>query len=137
MPSTPEAGNKSDQLTSPLLEQVIQKFEQAWQSGVPPAMDEVLPTESARRIEILIELIPIDQECRFKANAERKLEEYLQDYPELEDDREIVLALIASEYRLRQRLSEPRGVDEYVSRFPQYAAELRKKLLQSALLPSS
>jgi WD40 repeat protein/tRNA A-37 threonylcarbamoyl transferase component Bud32 len=109
------------------LEQWVARFEQAWEEGVRPALDDYLPADEPPRRAVLAELVHADLEYRLKAGEPARVEEYLARYPELEPQRGLVLRLIATEYELRRRQSPPAPA-EYGARFPQYAGELAARL---------
>src|SRR5262249_32525953 len=60
------------------------------------------------------------------------VEEYLQAYPELQQDGVWLFELIASEYDLRRRRQTAPCLKEYQQRFPQYDAELRAYIQRTA-----
>jgi serine/threonine protein kinase/Tfp pilus assembly protein PilF len=66
------------------------------------------------------------------------VESYLEHFPELQDDDEAAVDLIYGEVLLREERGETVSADEYLGRFPQYAAALRRQLdLHAALHASS
>src|SRR5262249_29369504 len=85
------------------LEQVIDRFEQAWQQGQGPILEPYLPPAEPDRRAALIELVHTDLEWRLKTGARVRVEGYLARYPELARERSVVLELIAAEYELRCR----------------------------------
>jgi hypothetical protein len=104
-------------------EQAIQRFEEAWQRGERPALDNYLPAGPAQKAA-LIEFVHTDLEFRLKAGEAVRVEAYWQRYPELAQDRAVALELILAEYELRRRSEPHLGRAEYLARFPQFAAEL-------------
>jgi tetratricopeptide (TPR) repeat protein len=56
------------------------------------------------------------------------VEMYLQLFPNLRTDRELVLDLICHEMLLRERRGESPGAEEYLRRFPDFADDLRMQL---------
>src|SRR5207253_224416 len=70
--------------TEALLDQAVGRLEEAWQCAPPPDLAPFLPAvaEPARR-RLLIELIKVDQEYRWRRGDRRLLEAYLRDWPEL------------------------------------------------------
>lgn len=106
-------------------ENLLGRFEDAWQSGQRPEIQDYLPDDAAARWAILIELVHIDLECRIKTGEAARVEEYLQRFAELAGDREAVFKLLTAEYQLRQRHEKGLRLDEYVTRFPEFAEELR------------
>jgi WD40 repeat protein/serine/threonine protein kinase/tetratricopeptide (TPR) repeat protein len=65
------------------IDPFIQRFEKAWQSGTPPAIDDFLPKEGPDRLAVLKELIMVDRERRRQAGTPARAHDYLQRYPEL------------------------------------------------------
>src|SRR5262249_10897697 len=105
------------------LEQVVERFEQAWQRGERPAVEEYLPAGGGS-LELILELVHADLECRLKAGEAARVEAYLGRYEQLADDRAGVLRLIEAEYRLRRRREPGLGPDEYLRRFPHFDQDL-------------
>ena len=107
------------------LEELARRFEQAWQQGPRPVLEEFLPPDGEERLAGLVELVHIDLEYRLKAGEPARVEDYLSPrFPELAEEPQLVLGLVTAEYELRRR-TEPNLVPEdYVCRFPQYHNEL-------------
>ena len=82
-------------------ERIVEAFETAWQAGERPEIDDFLP-EGADRRPVLIELIQSDIESRLAADLPRPVEDYLERYPDLAGDRNLVLKLIDTEIRHRR-----------------------------------
>src|SRR5690242_9134487 len=111
------------------LEAVIERFEEAWQHGQRPAIDDFLKGEDVEPQKLLLELIHVDLECRLKAGEDIRVERYFERYPAIASDREVALELIAAEYKFRQRREPIVRLGDYERRFPQYRDELRARLL--------
>src|SRR5262249_19861422 len=105
------------------FEDVIRRFEDAWQGRVRPEIIAYLPTGSGRT-RLLTELVHVDLEYRLRAGESARVEEYLARYPELTDDRVVMLELIAAEYQFRRRRELDLALTELMQRLPQYCAEL-------------
>jgi serine/threonine protein kinase len=114
------------------LEEVIAAFEQAWQQGERPSIDAHLDSAGAGRLILLRELVHADLECRLKAGEAARVEDYLQRYPELIHQPELVFDMVAAEFRFRHRLEAQLRAEDYCQRFPAYGLELTKRL-QDAL----
>jgi hypothetical protein len=71
---------------------------------------------------LLIELVHIDLEFRFKNGDPKRVEDYLRDYPELTSDRAAIFGLISAEYSCAAATAKM--ADEYCLRFPDYRNEL-------------
>ena len=102
-----------------LLEPLIRRFEDAWRHGPRPIIADYLPIEEMARRPVLIELAHADLECRLKAGDAARVEDYLQQFPELADDLKVLLDLIVAEYRLRRRQEPELRSSAYANRFPQ------------------
>jgi formylglycine-generating enzyme required for sulfatase activity len=114
------------------LEQVLERFEDAWKRGERPALDEYLcGATPAERRALLIELAQEELEFRLKAGEAARVEEYLRRYPELTGDRRVVLDLIAAEHAQRRRREPRLTTDDYLRRFPSCQEELRTLLKAS------
>jgi serine/threonine protein kinase/Tfp pilus assembly protein PilF len=109
-------------------ERVIAQFEDAWQHGQRPSIDEYLPAGEPMTRTLLIELVHSDLECRLKVGETVRVENYLERYPALAEEPGVINELIVSEYRLRRPREANVTVQEYLSRFPQYQAELLARL---------
>ncbi len=107
------------------LESLVQRFEDAWQQGPPPALDDFLPPGN---VTALVELVHVDLERRLKAGEDRRVEYYRDRYPRLSDDPAILVDLIAAEYELRLRREPHLRPGEYVRRFPHLQESLKQRL---------
>ena len=77
------------------FEDAIRRFEDAWHGPARPEIGAYLAT-GAGRIPLLTELVHVDLEYRLRAGEAARVEEYLARYPELADDRAVLLGLIAA-----------------------------------------
>jgi tetratricopeptide (TPR) repeat protein/tRNA A-37 threonylcarbamoyl transferase component Bud32 len=110
------------------LERVIEHFEQCWQHGQPPDLDDFLPEQLEARRALLVELVHTDLEYRLRAGNAARVETYLKHYPKLGESEETLVDLIAAEYELRNDLEGGVSRDEYRARFPQLAEKLAGRL---------
>jgi hypothetical protein len=109
---------------STLVEETREYFEKAWQEDCRPDLEQYLPINAALRRAVLVELVRIDLEHRLKAGEAAHVEEYLEKYPDLAGDREVVLSLIEAEYRQRRWQGQELPSAEYARRFPGFFDEL-------------
>jgi serine/threonine protein kinase/WD40 repeat protein len=116
---------------SAVLEAAVSQFEQAWQAGRQPCIDDFLPPDTADRALIFVELVCTDMELRLKAGLPVRIEVYFEKHPELTRDRAVALDLIATEYALRKRYEANLTEKEYIQRFPHLRDQL-STLLKSA-----
>ena len=110
------------------LEEIVARFEEAWQQGKRPVLDEYLKSGEPASLKLVLELVHTDLECRLKAGEDVRVETYFERYPQLADNSEEVLGLIAAEYNFRQRCEPGLTPEEYERRFPQYREELVERL---------
>lgn len=103
------------------IDERVAPFEQAWQQGARPRLEEFLPRETTHRLALLVELVHVELEFRFRAGESPRVEEYLDRFADLQTSDEIVADLVRAEFEWRQRGGEQPAVDEYVARFPALA----------------
>lgn len=129
------------------LDDLCARFEAAWKAHEQPQIEDYLavespPDESPPARDLLIELVKIDIECRWRAANARSghpiesqieetlalgstdtscglplLEEYVQRFDELGPFVELPDELIAAEYRVRHCWGDRPGHNEYLARF--------------------
>ncbi len=109
----------------------IDAFSSAWEGeNLPPQLASFLPLDgaSARRL-LLIELVKVDLEQRWlRHGLPKRLEEYLEEFPELAADGGLPCDLIYEEFHIRSQTDEAPTVEEYFSRFPTLAEPLQRLL---------
>jgi Inner membrane component of T3SS, cytoplasmic domain len=88
-------------LAQDTLDQAIDRFEEAWEKGGRPVIEDFLPAEVAGRRDALVHLVHIELERRLKAGEAARAEEYLSRFPELAERPEVRCQLIAAEFRWR------------------------------------
>jgi tRNA A-37 threonylcarbamoyl transferase component Bud32 len=110
------------------LQQLVDRFEEAWQSGQRPQINDFLPPEGLGRRAVLAELIHVDLERRLKTHEAVRVEQYLERYPELAADQAVVLNLLQSEFALRRRSELELSLDDYLQRFPSLGEALLARL---------
>jgi serine/threonine protein kinase len=115
------------------LVQILDRFEDAWERGLAPRLEDYLPTTGVNRT-VLVGLVHIDLERRLKAAESVRVESYLQRFPVLKAEMSTLLELIEAEFTFRHRVEPTLDPEEYVSRFPQLEHELRQRL--SSELPT-
>src|SRR5262245_19064958 len=118
------------------LDAILDRFEQAWQEHPPADLSVyLLPPVHANRRELLVDLIHIDLEYRWKAGAGPRVEDYLTRYQEIAADVEVVARLAAWEFQLRQRTGREEPVDRFVERFPDQAEQLTASITRISHVP--
>jgi tRNA A-37 threonylcarbamoyl transferase component Bud32 len=106
------------------LEAAVDRFEDLWQGGGRPLIDDHLPADGEGRMAVLVELVHVDLEYRLKAGEPVRVESYLERYPELGRDRGVLVDLLAAEWKLRRRADPSVSIEEYARRFPECRDEL-------------
>ncbi|HET6878881.1 MAG TPA: serine/threonine-protein kinase, partial [Pirellulales bacterium] len=112
------------------MEDVISAFESAWQRDERPSVDAFLIGPADDRLRLLCELVHIDLEYRLKAGDAARVEEYLLKYPELAEQREQLVELLAAEVAHRPPNESALATEEIAPRFQDLAADVRRLLDQ-------
>jgi serine/threonine protein kinase len=105
----------------------VEAFIDAWEhTAEPPSPRDFLPDgPPAVRCLTLVELLKVDLEYRWiHRKTPRTIEEYFQDFTELAHG--FPADLIYEECHIRRRAGDPVAPEDYLIRFPQRAAELRR-----------
>lgn len=120
----------------------LARFEQLWEQGTPPRIEDWLPADLPGRPGLLTELVKIDLEYRWRlagpaggASAtprasedsfpgRPRLEDYRERFPELGSAEGLALDLVGEEYRVRQWWGDRPAHAEYRRRFPGRGTEL-------------
>jgi serine/threonine protein kinase len=85
-----------------------------------------MPSPTPERWSQLLLQCRADQAQRWQRGERVRVEDYLEQYPELPADTEGLLALIIAEVRLRCEAGEQPLLDEYLGRFSPHADALRR-----------
>jgi serine/threonine protein kinase len=118
---------------------LVFQFEQAWQKGSAPRIEDHWPAGRSRddpvAREHLEELVQIDLEYRWRQAGAAQgapwiLEEYVARYPELGALDALALDLIGQEYEARQCWGDRPSHAQYAARFPRHGTPLGEHLLQ-------
>lgn len=113
-------GNVLDQ-----LEKKLERFEQAWQLGKEPSVEDYVAGEEAHYLDLLVELVHLDLAYRFKNKEDAAVEQYLDRFPQLAEDDDAVIELAVAEFRLRgEHGLKPQRVD-FVKRFSDHKDQLQ------------
>lgn len=124
------------------IDAIIDRFEDQWQSGMPPKikahLDQLNDSDGHVRKALLIDLVTIDLEERWRRSAREDTsknefqhsfsaeensagplaDSYALDYPDLQDGNGLLADLVVAEYRARHRHGDQPAVEEYRQRFP-------------------
>jgi len=101
----------------------------AWQSAMePPRLADFLPADppAIRRLT-LIEAVKIDMEYRWQGRRwPKRIEQYQAEFPELAGAAGIPCDVIYEEYHIRRQQGDDVSAEEFFTRFPARADELRR-----------
>ena len=107
------------------LDAAVARLEDSWRQAVPADLAKLVPPAAdPLNNPALVELIKIDQECRWQSGQPKPLEAYLEEWPELYDWAEQLVELLSSECLTRAALGSPPTRAEIDSRFPTIAARI-------------
>jgi tetratricopeptide (TPR) repeat protein/tRNA A-37 threonylcarbamoyl transferase component Bud32 len=85
------------------LEEIVARFEDAWQHGERRRIEDHLPTQADLRRAALVELAHVELEFRLEAGEPARAEDYFKRFPELANDGAAAASLLGAEYVLRRR----------------------------------
>jgi serine/threonine-protein kinase len=121
-------------------EELLDRFEESWQQGNPPQIEQFLPLlGNPSRRPLLEELICIDLDYRWRdlmqqpgdGSCQRPaLQDYLDRFPELGGPEELAISLIGSEYRIRKHWGDRPSHEEYRACFPGHGTRLVRQLAE-------
>jgi WD40 repeat protein/serine/threonine protein kinase len=115
------------------VERLLADFERDWSDGQFAGLVEQLPPVGhPLRASALLSLVRLEIDQQWQHGPQRKLEAYLERWPELGTPDSVPVSLIVQEYRARARTGSAPSVDEYTRRFPRQGAELRQILASGA-----
>jgi predicted Ser/Thr protein kinase len=101
------------------VERALACLQSQWRSGGEVGLQPLVPApDEACRLQVLIALIQVDLEHRWDSPSQRRLEAYLQDWPELARDVPTLSKLVAAECRVRRARGDRPTPDELAARFP-------------------
>jgi hypothetical protein len=102
-----------------VLNRAVFRFEDAWNRHGFPDIAAFVPNSNAMLLEhVLVELIKVDQEKRWRRGVHRPLEAYLSDWPELYVREAALVELISAECLTRSIYEKAPSFCELRSRFP-------------------
>ena len=125
-PSSPESAYS--------LSDVVLAFEEATREGDPRIGDYLRGVGPARR-RLLVELVHSGLELGIRSSRERRLTDYVSEYPELADDLEEMAGLVETEVRSRTRAGEQPDVTEYETAYPALGLRVREAFRRAAASP--
>jgi eukaryotic-like serine/threonine-protein kinase len=110
-----------------ILADAVGRFVDAWASGEVPDIAGYLPAEGGMRRMLLVELIKVDLEYRWGHGLEKRVHEYVADFPELAAGK-VPVELLYEEYYARQHAGANVDPDEYINQYPDHGETLKRWL---------
>jgi serine/threonine protein kinase/Tfp pilus assembly protein PilF len=100
------------------LDHFVKAYEMARRASAHADLAAFLPAPTHPHYRaVLCELVRVDLEYAWKGGQPRRLEEYLQRFPELQRETGALREIAFEEYRLRQQAGDQPSPDEYFQRF--------------------
>src|SRR5262245_10291156 len=113
------------------------EFDRLWQGGPAPDLPAFLARAGILSPAELAAVVCVDQRARWDRGERILAEQYLADYPLLQDDPESCADIIYAELLLREQQGQQPTADEFAGRFPAQAEVLRQQIgLHRALCKS-
>ncbi|MBI4602296.1 MAG: protein kinase [Planctomycetes bacterium] len=101
-----------------LVADSVRGLEEAWRQTARPDIGRFVPAPGEPlRSSVLLELVKVDQELRWRSGERRRLESYLEEWPELKGSDEAVRDLLEAECLTRAAFDSPPAREELESRF--------------------
>jgi tRNA A-37 threonylcarbamoyl transferase component Bud32 len=126
----------ADVSSSAWLEEIVARFEVAWQHDGRPHIEDYLPTQPELRRAALVELAHAELEFRVKAGEPARAEDYIKRFPEMAQDSTAAASLLGAEYALRRRARSSLKPGEGLPPFRSDANLLAARLLTLAAPPA-
>ena len=127
---TPAAISASSQCAALVSERIGAYERQMSGDSFPDLRAFVESLDDAQKSLVLVELVKVDLERRWRSGRPRMLEDYFREYPELGDPAMPSPDLIQEEYKVRCRWGDAPPRESYYSRFHVERSELEKLLAE-------
>jgi hypothetical protein len=98
-----------------------------WRGGERPDVWDFLARTGPLPLDEVVAVLAVDQQQRWQQGERPLAEGYLEKRPDLRAEAESALELIYGEFLLRERLGESPQPEEYLCRFPAFAARLKEQ----------
>ncbi len=113
--------------TSSPADDPAQQLEILWQQGQHPDVRDFLSRAGNLSPGQVIAALCVDQWHRWQQGDRVPAEEYLQMHPAVLTAADKAFDLVYGEFLLREEMGEEPKLDDFLNRFPQYAAEFQKQ----------
>ncbi len=114
------------------ISNAIWQLETSWHADSPIEISDLVPSAAdPLRQRVLVELIKVDQEHRWKAGERKLLESYLDEWPGVSDKPELVAALLEGECETRAFADTVPTAEEITSRFPEVGRWIELEVIEA------
>ncbi|MDA1050684.1 MAG: serine/threonine-protein kinase [Planctomycetota bacterium] len=120
-PSQPVSADRQ-----PEIHEVCHRFEQAWQAGESPQIEDFLSNDSPSD-ELLAKLIELDLQHRLANDSEASIKRYFDRFPGLVANPAMAVNLIRVEFEIRHRQNPEISADDYLEDFPSLRLQLTEE----------
>jgi WD40 repeat protein/serine/threonine protein kinase len=128
---------RGSNLPRPSPKKAAQRLWHLWRQGQHPDVYHFLSQAAEISPAEVAAVLLVDQRERWQQGERIPAETYLHHHALLQDDFEFGLELIYGEYLLREQLGEAPHLNEYLQRFPAYAARLAQQVELHQLLKAA
>jgi hypothetical protein len=124
-------------MTDETVMEILERVDRGWQNRSPVPVSELIASlQNSEDMDSVSEVLAADSEWRWriagfsaeasaepvlKSNSDRKphtVEHYLEEIPDLREEKDCALKLIESEFLARSRWGNPPTISEFADRFP-------------------
>jgi serine/threonine-protein kinase len=116
---------------------LAQQLEILWQQGQAPDIREFLSRAGDLTPDQVINALCVDQWHRWRHGDRIPAEAYLQMHPVIQTNPDKAFDLVYGEFLVREELGDEPVLDDFLKRFPQYAAEFQKQAKVHVAVESS
>jgi len=102
----------------------VRRYLRLWRQGIRPDLDRFLSEQGVLAPQELAAVLGVDQRKRWRSGMSVPAEWYFERFSVLSEDPDLGLDLIHCEFMLREALGEAPDLEEYVARFPRFAASI-------------
>ena len=107
------------------IDGLLSRLEVAWKERGDADLKELVPEVGhPQHRQALVTLIPVDQEYRWRSGNQKQVEIYLEEWPELRANDEVLVKLVEAEYITRADLGDMPSADEIHRRFPKLIGQI-------------
>ena len=115
-----------------VVDQAVQRIEQARLAGEDADLTDILPSsDDPQREQVLLTLIKVDQEDRWRHGERKTLEGYLQEWPELANKPKLLAELLEAECTTRASVDTIPAGEEIRARFPNIWQQVDLRQIQA------